>query len=528
MKKTTILASLLLATTVSFAQVEVNSAGTVGIGVTPPNDSAKLIMQSASWYGLRLNNTGLSNGSYYPSIKGTGIYVNNTIGGYSSTGSGIAIKNIVSGVSSGATGLSITNSSTGSSAGSCGISCETSSNGGTYGTAYGIRLVTTSTISGSTEAVYGVHSTVSGTNANYTYSGYFTGGKVVVMDGRFGIGTTAPKETFQIGNIWTFHNGDSKCMGRNTAWDYAANVSRRIEAGYTSMIGFSTEGSVQLDVYGTGAANSIPTRTGYLHLIANGSVGIGRTPTLGKLDVAGDIAINGVLKVSSDERLKKNIKDLSEEKDKLYLLEGKSYKKVLPLTKIEDNAIVEETDKTEFFEYGYLAQELQKVFPELVSQDTLGYYAVNYIALIPIIVEALKDQQVQIKDQREAIAELKRECANKETNNVLKSGNASTSEATQEMYLSDIANAETLKLYQNAPNPFNQRTTVKCFLPEQFQKVQLCVYNMQGVQVQCITIVERGNVSIEIEAGALSAGIYSYVLLADGAASETKQMILTK
>jgi len=46
--------------------------------------------------------------------------------------------------------------------------------------------------------------------------------------------------------------------------------------------------------------------------------------------------------------------------------------------------------------------------------------------------------------------------------------------------------------------------------------------------VQCITIVERGNVEISIEARTLSAGIYSYVLLGDGTASETKQMILTK
>ncbi len=110
-------------------------------------------------------------------------------------------------------------------------------------------------------------------------------------------------------------------------------------------------------------------------------------------------------------------------------------------------------------------------------------------------------------------------------NSLLKSGEI---ESTQNMYLSDAQIAETIRLYQNAPNPFNERTTVQCYVPEQFQKLQLCVYNMQGVQVRCLNITERGNVSIEIEAGALSAGIYSYVLLADSVASETKQMILTK
>ncbi|MCL2327858.1 MAG: T9SS type A sorting domain-containing protein, partial [Bacteroidetes bacterium] len=113
----------------------------------------------------------------------------------------------------------------------------------------------------------------------------------------------------------------------------------------------------------------------------------------------------------------------------------------------------------------------------------------------------------------------------------MNTGDASTSSATtatQEMYLSDSQISETLKLYQNAPNPFNERTTIKCFVPQNIQKAQLCVYNMKGIQVQCLSITERGDVEIHIEAGALSSGVYSYVLIGDGAASDTKQMILTK
>jgi len=51
---------------------------------------------------------------------------------------------------------------------------------------------------------------------------------------------------------------------------------------------------------------------------------------------------------------------------------------------------------------------------------------------------------------------------------------------------------------------------------------------MQGVQVKCLDIAERGNVGIIIEAGKLSSGIYTYLLLGDGKTSEAKQMILTK
>jgi len=55
-----------------------------------------------------------------------------------------------------------------------------------------------------------------------------------------------------------------------------------------------------------------------------------------------------------------------------------------------------------------------------------------------------------------------------------------------------------------------------------------CVYDMQGIQVKCLDIIERGNVNVIIEAGKLTLGIYTYLLLGDGKTSEAKQMILTK
>ena len=48
------------------------------------------------------------------------------------------------------------------------------------------------------------------------------------------------------------------------------------------------------------------------------------------------------------------------------------------------------------------------------------------------------------------------------------------------------------------------------------------------MQIKCITITERGEVEILIEAGALVSGIYTYLLIGDGKTSEAKQMILTK
>jgi len=79
-----------------------------------------------------------------------------------------------------------------------------------------------------------------------------------------------------------------------------------------------------------------------LYIAQNGNIGIGRVPST-KLDVAGSIAIYGTVKVSSDERLKTNIVQLSEtETNKLYQLNAKSYQKHQP----EEIAEIAQKDKS--------------------------------------------------------------------------------------------------------------------------------------------------------------------------------------
>ena len=90
------------------------------------------------------------------------------------------------------------------------------------------------------------------------------------------------------------------------------------------------------------------------------------------------------------------------------------------------------------------------------------------------------------------------------------------------------ANTEELKVYQNAPNPFNESTLISCYIPENVRKAELCVYNMQGIQVKCLPVSERGMINVQIQAGQLAAGVYTYLLIGDGKNSDAKQMILTK
>jgi Chaperone of endosialidase len=55
---------------------------------------------------------------------------------------------------------------------------------------------------------------------------------------------------------------------------------------------------------------------------------------------------------------------------------------------------------------GVIAQEVEKVFPELVTTNGDGYKRVNYIGLIPVLIESIKEQQTQIEKQNQKIEKL--------------------------------------------------------------------------------------------------------------------------
>ena len=55
-----------------------------------------------------------------------------------------------------------------------------------------------------------------------------------------------------------------------------------------------------------------------------------------------------------------------------------------------------------------MAQDIQKVFPELVSTDDRDMLAVNYQGLVPVLINALKEQQADIDELKEQEKRLER------------------------------------------------------------------------------------------------------------------------
>ena len=109
----------------------------------------------------------------------------------------------------------------------------------------------------------------------------------------------------------------------------------------------------------------------------------------------GTTTIAGDLNVNSDARLKANIVSLGSTLSKLLQIDGKSY--------------TMKKDESEKQKIGLLAQDIEKVFPELVSESN-GIKSVNYQGLVPVLINALKEQQNEIeilKQQQSEIDELK-------------------------------------------------------------------------------------------------------------------------
>lgn len=107
---------------------------------------------------------------------------------------------------------------------------------------------------------------------------------------------------------------------------------------------------------------------------------------------------------TSDERIKQDISNLSNSIEKLKLLRGVNYL----IKESHIKGIPQDSkDNLQKKQIGFLAQELETVFPELVSKtDSTGLLGINYIGLIPVLVEAIKEQQIQIETLTKQVSEL--------------------------------------------------------------------------------------------------------------------------
>lgn len=91
----------------------------------------------------------------------------------------------------------------------------------------------------------------------------------------------------------------------------------------------------------------------------------------------------------SDARIKKNINTIEKALDKVLQLRGVSYQR----TDMESDKI----------HIGVIAQEIEKILPEVVSKNDKGHLSVAYGNIVGVLIEAIKEQQLQIEELKAKI-----------------------------------------------------------------------------------------------------------------------------
>lgn len=244
------------------------------------------------------------------------------------------------------------------------------------------------------------------------------------------------------------------------------------------------------------------------------------------LVVDGVVKVDGV-EITSDIRLKTNVESLrstsgsSDNLNKIQALEAIKYniidRNTLNEPIVLDTGNVSAVSRAHFEKdrFGFSAQELQAVIPELIGEDKEGFLSIDYIGLIPILVEAMKEQQTFIEGLQSDIDELENLLTQIEYKKSLATGVNDNDKPTEAF------------LFQNLPNPFSSTTIIRYVLPEVSINASIMICDMNGKQIKTIQLVNTGESNITIESNELQSGMFMYTMIVDDQIIDTKQMILT-
>lgn len=225
-------------------------------------------------------------------------------------------------------------------------------------------------------------------------------------------------------------------------------------------------------------------------------------------NVSGKLQQVSLLRIIDNEKDLQNKKTLSISPE---LFNDSAYRKQL-LEDLRDgyDCPAVQTQKADV-RYGLAADQLREIYPELVYEDAEGNLSINYIEMIPLLVESIKELTSKVVYLEKSAAGV----------NLAKSRDAVTG-------ISDMSGTDLLSLSQNRPNPFGDKTYISINVPNTVKAASLFVYDMNGKQIKQISITDRGNVSVHITAEEFDSGMYLYSLIADGKIVDTKRMVITK
>lgn len=248
-----------------------------------------------------------------------------------------------------------------------------------------------------------------------------------------------------------------------------------------------------------------------------------------------NLRVNGV-NITSDARMKDNIQPIENPIDILSRVDGVSYtyrlSEIQKNRKSEENAFPEtpetmtnevndaliekeqrdeqikkeielrEEEEANRRRIGFMAQDIQKVLPELVQTDEKGVMSIDYIGFIPLIVESLKQMQQTIQDQQKEIETLQ---------SLLPAETKSMFRSTSN---EDVSVVEGAKLYNRAG------ASVSYTLPATYNTADLKVFDISGKLLKKI-ILTGNNSIVDFNSSEIGYGTFIYMLFVDGKKADT-------
>lgn len=410
--------------------------------------------------GSQLTNLSVSSPFSLNDTTGTGIQsaTNTASGNYSiamgSSTSAIGTASTSMGIDSEATGAISLATGNGTSA-----TGQSSFSGGEYSEASGRNSISFGSVtkaSGIESTAFGKNTLASGARATAFGNGSLASGITATA---FGSSTASGNSSFAVGNSTASGDGSIALLNANASGDESVAIGRSVMAegqwsialgsgqaiasgDYSTALGYSSNATGKMATaisrtsasgvsstsmgYSTGASGDYSTSMGFrtaardynslvigrynllgstvtnsatefskentAFVIGNGADADNRSDALtvlfdGSTTIAGDLSIN------SDARLKANIISLGSTLAKLLQIDGKTY--------------TMKKDENKKQKIGLLAQDIEKVFPELVSESH-GVKSVNYQGLVPVLINALKEQENKMNEQEARIERLEK------------------------------------------------------------------------------------------------------------------------
>lgn len=408
----------------------------------------------------------------------------------------------------------------------------------------------------------GVHATANALRNAYGVQGvsYGTG------QNDYGVyGTARNGSVHSIGVYGIVPGGDFGVPSSYTSGVVGIELSTKSKdkRGVTALASYNAGGTpVGVETYGVKALAASGNRNYGGEFIASGgpsgatnfgvyakAVGAGATNWAGyfqgNVNVAGVLTVYNVPVLISDQKFKTKVENIQGAIDLI--------KKLRPTTYLMDTKSYPEFNFESDQQFGLIAQEVEKVIPSIVEEqtrpamfDSLGnkiygempYKGIQYTELIPVLIAGMQEQQTEIDQKDEMINDLNLRLSTLENclknllpqlcemnNDIIENTNQVNQERLKNIINLELNDGQNIVLNQNVPNPFAESTVITYFIPETVIIAEIQFYNELGSLINSVVIDSRGNGQVNVYGNDLGMGSYSYSLLADGILVTTKRMV---